>query len=673
MSVLDQYTFSRSLSVLSSPSLVSLLSCSLCSQPLSTTTTLSSGQCHHAICKDCVSSHPGGVCPVEGCSIPAHTKDYKENRTLGQLAKCLGNIKKLLENKEIENFPSVGGPTESNQKEVVLINVENGDQVSMKDSSPKPPVKENQAAVEKKAASKSVNRKGASAQEKENKGEVATAKLGRGRTRSLKALNKDVSKSEEVPFVKPVEKKNSLEKINPPTGTKDCLSKDDKEVKAIENPPKDDGKKDTSEGFLEIASVLQPIKKPSRLSLPDGKKAKKGRVRAATTSGQPVASLNATLNQSTTTGVSSLEKKNKKGETQLHAACAKGSLETAETLLSQGATPNTQDHAGWTPLHEAATSGRLDLARLLLEAGGRPSVPSKEERVTALHDAVGSGQVKMVKLLVAKGADRDARDSKGNTPRDMAVRVGKEMLDVLENTLVEVLEEDFMETILQPQDINICLGLKVAANLKLVKTLAETAVKLGCRKPSSQLTENMTHLLVEGEEEENNVQLLTALVLGVEIVNTSWLLESGNQGKVMSCLQYRCEGKGEEGAKKGRGRRASKQPGLLAGIHFFLTGGFEPPCMTKVEIQNIVKMAGGKLITREPDPEFIPSQEATVPHHALTSSSIAFTSHVILYMAGGKREPMLKYNMKHVKTLPVTWLVSCITSGCVVDPAGASH
>ena len=99
MSLLDQYTFSQSLSVLSSPSLVSLLSCSLCSQSLSTTTTLSSGRCPHAICQDCIMTHPGGNCPVEGCTIPAHPKDYKENRTLGQIAKCLENIKYLLEKK----------------------------------------------------------------------------------------------------------------------------------------------------------------------------------------------------------------------------------------------------------------------------------------------------------------------------------------------------------------------------------------------------------------------------------------------------------------------------------------------------------------------------------------------------------------------------------------------
>ena len=97
MSILDQFTFTRSLEVLNSPSLETLFSCSLCSQSLSP--TLSSGQCHHALCQDCLKSSPGGVCPVEGCSIPAHPKDYKENRTLGQLAMCLGNIRALLENK----------------------------------------------------------------------------------------------------------------------------------------------------------------------------------------------------------------------------------------------------------------------------------------------------------------------------------------------------------------------------------------------------------------------------------------------------------------------------------------------------------------------------------------------------------------------------------------------
>lgn len=72
---------------------------------------------------------------------------------------------------------------------------------------------------------------------------------------------------------------------------------------------------------------------------------------------------------------------------------------------------------------------------------------------------------------------------------------------------------------------------------------------------------------------------------------------------MLSCLQYRCEGKGAE----------------WAGFHFLLTGGFETPCLTKVEVQNIVKMPGAKLIPRESDPELI------IKQHALTISTMVFT------------------------------------------------
>ena len=156
----------------------------------------------------------------------------------------------------------------------------------------------------------------------------------------------------------------------------------------------------------------------------------------------------------------------------------------------------------------------------------RPSLPFKEEK-----NAVGSGQVE-VRLLVAKGADNDA--SKGNTPKDMAVTLEAEVLESKENTVIEIPEEDIIETILQPQNMVLCLGKKVAANTKLVKVFVETAVRIGSRKFSTQLSDEMIHLLVE-EEEEDSLHSLTALVVGAEIVTTSWLLESEN------CLQFRCK------------------------------------------------------------------------------------------------------------------------------------
>ena len=55
--------------------------------------------------------------------------------------------------------------------------------------------------------------------------------------------------------------------------------------------------------------------------------------------------------------VGSIEKRNLKGETSLHASTVKGDLNTVSKLLQGGSNPNTVDNAGWSPLHEAAIAG----------------------------------------------------------------------------------------------------------------------------------------------------------------------------------------------------------------------------------------------------------------------------------------------------------------------------
>jgi len=45
-----------------------------------------------------------------------------------------------------------------------------------------------------------------------------------------------------------------------------------------------------------------------------------------------------------------VDKRNAKGETQLHVACRSGQLEKIKLLVEKGADLNAQDHAGWTPL-----------------------------------------------------------------------------------------------------------------------------------------------------------------------------------------------------------------------------------------------------------------------------------------------------------------------------------
>lgn len=63
----------------------------------------------------------------------------------------------------------------------------------------------------------------------------------------------------------------------------------------------------------------------------------------------------------------------------------------------------------------------------------------------------------------------------------------------------------------------------------------------------------------------------------------------------------------------------------------------------------------------------IPDSEKKIPYHARRDGPLAKCSHVILYQAGGK-QPMLKYNMNHLKSLPIDWIFRCIHSFAIVDP-----
>ena len=125
----------------------------------------------------------------------------------------------------------------------------------------------------------------------------------------------------------------------------------------------------------------------------------------------------------------------------------------------------------------------------------------------------------------------------------------------------------------------------------------------------------------------------------------------------------------QEGFLKVQEMTAAQQPGLFAGLHFYLMNNNLPPSpgLSREDLSSLVKLSGGKLVTREPDPEWIPAEEVSVPHHAPSQSSLTGTSHVILYREG-EGEPRLKYNMKHVKTLPVSWFINCVRTTSLVEP-----
>ncbi len=108
------------------------------------------------------------------------------------------------------------------------------------------------------------------------------------------------------------------------------------------------------------------------------------------------------------------------GWTALTIAAARGRLPLVDWLLSVGAPPAPIDVYGFTPLMRAVENGHVAAVARLLAASPDTIDHGDELGNTALHHAVGQELEPMVRLLVAAGADPDAPNRDGLTPRALA-------------------------------------------------------------------------------------------------------------------------------------------------------------------------------------------------------------------------------------------------------------
>jgi hypothetical protein len=100
-------------------------------------------------------------------------------------------------------------------------------------------------------------------------------------------------------------------------------------------------------------------------------------------------------------------------------------LTIAMILLSHRADIDADDGYGATALYEAVYLGKLELAKLLLRFNAKVNTKTGiyidgTGDLTPLHRAYWSAE--LTKLLLEKGADPNAKDTTGRTPRDWARR-----------------------------------------------------------------------------------------------------------------------------------------------------------------------------------------------------------------------------------------------------------
>ncbi len=122
-----------------------------------------------------------------------------------------------------------------------------------------------------------------------------------------------------------------------------------------------------------------------------------------------------------------LEEPDDSGATPLLLAVQRAQQQTAELLLSRGASPRAALPDGTTALALAALSANTPIVRLLLVNHAEVTATDTRGR-TALMQAAGVGAIDTVALLLAYGADAVAKDAAGLTAAAHARQAGHEPL-----------------------------------------------------------------------------------------------------------------------------------------------------------------------------------------------------------------------------------------------------
>ncbi|CAG5036956.1 unnamed protein product [Parnassius apollo] len=345
-----------------------------------------------------------------------------------------------------------------------------------------------------------------------------------------------------------------------------------------------------------------------------------------------------------------LKKRIDKCETATHVTCPIEVSRAAEPL-NEGNNPNPNPNASllsvasssklrWTPLHEVVQNGRLDLVKLLLQHNTLINVPGQGNE-TPLHEAVRYKHKDIVEELVKHGAHLYARNCKGETPVQLA-----------SNDIKKVLEEA-AENILQTHGANVThiSELQTEVDFDDIKIHFDTEDDGVCSP---------------------NLDVLQGIVYGIWILSSQWITNSTEE-KLQPFTKYEVKGVGSNkfnGPKNARYNKYKQLPGLFNGCHFYLHNFItnyeisKSIILNKTILSKLISDADGIVLRRVPNPESIPEAEKLVPYHAKKGGKLYMCSHYIIFK--DMYEPM--YNMKHIKALPVGWIIECIEKYELCEP-----
>ena len=99
-------------------------------------------------------------------------------------------------------------------------------------------------------------------------------------------------------------------------------------------------------------------------------------------------------------------------------------------------------------------------------------------------------------------------------------------------------------------------------------------------------------------------------------------------------------------------------PGLFDGCEFYFTGDFPPPGASKEDLVHLVRLSGGKILSRQPK-----SSDSHVPTHPFHAKQCTIQNTFIIYDPCTELVPP----SSKVATVPASWLLDCLSYFELID------
>ncbi|CAG9530507.1 unnamed protein product [Cercopithifilaria johnstoni] len=354
-------------------------------------------------------------------------------------------------------------------------------------------------------------------------------------------------------------------------------------------------------------------------------------------------------------------------EYNLVNAAIRGSKKKLLEALKDGKDANESDNLGLTALYHAAAHNYTEICKILVENGALINAHGGELCETALHAAVRWQAIDAVEYLLSKGADRRARNLKGETPMDF---INDEEIRAVFSRISHPVQIVYLSRKLKEYSIFL------SATLPDVKFECGKILFIDLSKYAINF-DTASHLIIRAAENrtaEITIEILEAMLRGQYILTSEWLDACLQANDIVDEEMYEITTINRNGqllatnsCSTARKNNARMKPGLFRGCHFYFCKHKYLP-YRESEIKKLVQLAGGVILGREPRAEEY-VESGLRPYHAQRKGNdLSELSGLFAVYMPGQSMPQRVVKQKFISLITPTWIMECIAKFTLLRP-----